>query len=610
MNVPLIINEVISWTKKVSGKLMIFKVDFEKAFDSINWNFIDDIMSQMGFGVKWRDWIFSCLRSGFSSILINGSPSKEFKLSKGLRQGDPLSTFKFIIAMEALHIAMMEAREKGVFKGVEVGKNKVAISHLQYADDALLVGVKNDEVIRVARSEASFGGVEEKKVSWVSWSKVCAPVRSRGLGIGSLKALNLCILSKWIWIWRTNKDALWYRILHSIHGSKGGDFLTYASIDTKGSWYDILKACHDVNSLSIPLSSFFTRYIGEGVSIKFWDEEWPGVELKSRPDGWSWALESSGKFSFKFLQVKLDEKILTSSHEKTRRNSLVPKKVNTLVWRADKDSLAARCNIDRRNIDLHSVLCPMCEEDVESLDHLMGRCSWSRSIWNFIFKWWGFSLSGDLDYKCVCNFVNRLSTEKKECFRRFISNALKLSFSHLFGIFGEAEMLMEKENHHFSCSMAAIRTKTEPLEERRGGWEEEEPSYFRTSDSRHREDSEGGQVKSSPRRRKSNTYNKMTSSAFWDTVRKQKYPFTPRIWHFRLSRLGCPAIVQKHTLRWRSAGSLKVISIGAKTEDWAMTTWCQILFNSTSRGCQSSVWTGKLPKEFRSTAYEDLRDNV
>ncbi|GKB76709.1 putative RNA-directed DNA polymerase [Tanacetum coccineum] len=155
---PLIINEVISWTKKVNGKLMIFKVDFEKAFDSINWNFINAIIGQMGFGVKWRDCILCCLHSG--SILINGNPSKEFKLSKGLKQGDPLSPFLFIIAMEALHIAIMEAREKGVFTGAEIGKNKVEISHLQYANDALLVGecrlmgvgVKNDEVKRVDRS--------------------------------------------------------------------------------------------------------------------------------------------------------------------------------------------------------------------------------------------------------------------------------------------------------------------------------------------------------------------------------------------------------------------------------------------------------------------------
>ncbi|GKB62951.1 RNA-directed DNA polymerase, eukaryota [Tanacetum coccineum] len=488
---PLIINEVISWTKKVNGKFIIFKVDFEKAFDSINWNFIDDIMGQMGFGVKWRDWIFGFLRLGFSSILINGSPSKEFKLEQRFEtRGFPDNE----IPVRALHFAMMEAREKEVFKGVEVGKNKVVISHLQYADDALLVvnlnksrllgvGVKNDEVIRVARSEKQVFLAwwdEEKKVSWVAWSKVCAPVKLGGLGIGSLKALNLSLISKWLWRWRTNKDALWYHILHSIHGSKGGDFLTYASIDTKGSWYEILKACHDVNSLSIPLSSFFTRSIGEGASIKFWDEEWlgtfkladvfprlyalesmkdcnisgrliklndhlssawnwrrpirngrekeeidsltcliQGVELKSGPDGWSWALKSSGKFSVKSLRVKLDEKILTSSHEKTRWNSLVLKKVNILVWRVDKDSLATRSNLDKRSIDLHSVLCLMCEEDVESLDHLMGRCSWSRSIWNFIFKWRGFSLSGDFNYKCVCNFDNRLSTEKKRMFSPF-----------------------------------------------------------------------------------------------------------------------------------------------------------------------------------------------
>ncbi|GJZ21204.1 RNA-directed DNA polymerase, eukaryota, reverse transcriptase zinc-binding domain protein [Tanacetum coccineum] len=325
--------------------------------------------------------------------------------------------------MEALHIAMMEAREKGVFKGVEVGKNKVVISHLQCTDDALLVGewsdlnitnlirilrcfqvssglkvnlnksrllgvgVKNDEVIRVAR----------KEISWVAWSKVGAPLKSRGLGMGSLKGLNLSLLSKWMWRWHTNKDSLWYHILHSIHGSKGGNFLNYASIDTKGLWYDILKACHDVNSLNIPLSSFFTRCIGEGVSIKFWDEEWldtfkladvfprlyalesmkdcniSGVELKSGPDGWSWALKSSGKFSVKSLRVKLDDKILSLSHEKTRWNSLVSKKVNILVWRADKDSLATRCNLDKWSIDLHSVLCPTCEEDVETLDHLMSR---------------------------------------------------------------------------------------------------------------------------------------------------------------------------------------------------------------------------------------------
>ncbi|GJZ23136.1 hypothetical protein Tco_0560595 [Tanacetum coccineum] len=209
-----------------------------------------------------------------------------------------LSPFFFIIAMEALHIALMEAREKGVVKGVEVGKNQAEISHLQYADDALLAPISViNRLEHIRRKFFWHVGVEEKKVSWVAWSKVVAPVKLGGLGIGSLKAFNLSLLFKWLWRWHTDEDALWYHTLHSIHGPNGGDFLKYTSIFTKGSWYDILKACHDVNSLNIPFSSFFTRSIGEGVLVKFWDEEWlekeemeslacllEGVELKSGPD--------------------------------------------------------------------------------------------------------------------------------------------------------------------------------------------------------------------------------------------------------------------------------------------------------------------------------------
>ncbi|GKD98181.1 RNA-directed DNA polymerase, eukaryota, partial [Tanacetum coccineum] len=76
----------------------------------------------------------------FSSVLVNGSPTPEFKLSKGLREGDPLSPFLFIIAIEALHIAMLEAREKHIFQGIKLGESDVTASHLQFADDAIFLG--------------------------------------------------------------------------------------------------------------------------------------------------------------------------------------------------------------------------------------------------------------------------------------------------------------------------------------------------------------------------------------------------------------------------------------------------------------------------------------
>lgn len=67
-------------------------------------------------------------------------PTKEFKIQRGLRQGDPLSPFLFILAAEALHVVLLEAKSKNIFKGVIVDKEKIHISYLQIADDALIMG--------------------------------------------------------------------------------------------------------------------------------------------------------------------------------------------------------------------------------------------------------------------------------------------------------------------------------------------------------------------------------------------------------------------------------------------------------------------------------------
>lgn len=74
-----------------------------------------------------------------SSILLNGNLTNEFHLHRGLRQGDPLFPFLFVIVMEGLHVAIEDAVATGFFRGVLVGSNTLSISHLFYANDALVL---------------------------------------------------------------------------------------------------------------------------------------------------------------------------------------------------------------------------------------------------------------------------------------------------------------------------------------------------------------------------------------------------------------------------------------------------------------------------------------
>ncbi|GKD88982.1 RNA-directed DNA polymerase, eukaryota [Tanacetum coccineum] len=101
---PMILNEVVHTLKRKKKKAMIFKVDIVKAYDT----------------------------------LINGSPTMEFHLERGLRQGDPLAPFLFILAMEGFHIAMEDAIEAKKFIGINIGD--ICLSHLIYADDVIVLG--------------------------------------------------------------------------------------------------------------------------------------------------------------------------------------------------------------------------------------------------------------------------------------------------------------------------------------------------------------------------------------------------------------------------------------------------------------------------------------
>ena len=95
MDSILIANEVIDSMKKSTKGGLILKLDFEKAFDSVDWNFLISIMKLMGFGQRWISWIQTCISSAFVFVFVNGSPSSPILMQMGLRQSDPLSPFVY-----------------------------------------------------------------------------------------------------------------------------------------------------------------------------------------------------------------------------------------------------------------------------------------------------------------------------------------------------------------------------------------------------------------------------------------------------------------------------------------------------------------------------------
>ncbi|GKB82288.1 RNA-directed DNA polymerase, eukaryota [Tanacetum coccineum] len=136
---PFILNELIQWCNFKKKQTMVFKVDFEKAYDLVRWDYLDDVLKNFGFGDRWRGWIQSCLSSSRGSILVNGSPTNEFQFYKGLKQGDPLFLFLFILVMESLHLSFQNVVNEGMFEGVSIGSS-VKLSHLFYVDDVVFMG--------------------------------------------------------------------------------------------------------------------------------------------------------------------------------------------------------------------------------------------------------------------------------------------------------------------------------------------------------------------------------------------------------------------------------------------------------------------------------------
>jgi retron-type reverse transcriptase len=139
------IHDCLAWTfgyihqcKASKKPVVILKLDFEKAFDTIEHEVIYEILRKKGFSKEWIAWVRMILESGISSVLINGVPGKQFRCKRGVRQGDPLSPLLFVLGADLLQSVVNDLLQRGLISlPIHTGDPDFPI--IQYADDTLLI---------------------------------------------------------------------------------------------------------------------------------------------------------------------------------------------------------------------------------------------------------------------------------------------------------------------------------------------------------------------------------------------------------------------------------------------------------------------------------------
>lgn len=166
---------------------VILKLNFEKAFDTIEHNTILAILQQIGFSSQWCNWFRRLFDSGSSSIRLNGVPGKEFQCKRRVRQGNPLSPLHFVIAADLLQHIINKADNQGLLRPIpEIASNDFPI--IEYADETILImKASKSELLRLKEILEEFARSTGLKVNFHKSYLVplnTTPEKTNGLASG------------------------------------------------------------------------------------------------------------------------------------------------------------------------------------------------------------------------------------------------------------------------------------------------------------------------------------------------------------------------------------------------------------------------------------------
>jgi hypothetical protein len=128
----------IQHSKNQRDNYCAYKLDLAKAYDRVDWGFLEGVLHKLGFDQRWIGWVMTCVKSVKYTVRCNGELLEPFTPSRGLRQGDPLSPYLFLFVADGLASLLKKEVEEGNLTPLKVARNSPGISNLLFADDSLL----------------------------------------------------------------------------------------------------------------------------------------------------------------------------------------------------------------------------------------------------------------------------------------------------------------------------------------------------------------------------------------------------------------------------------------------------------------------------------------
>ncbi|XP_019457635.1 PREDICTED: uncharacterized protein LOC109358024 [Lupinus angustifolius] len=181
---------------KAKKGVMAFKVDLEKAYDRVNWDFLEHTLLQFGFPTIMVNLIMWCIRPGRVSLLWNGSRLDGFHPKRGLRQGDHMSPYLFVRCMEKLALSIHHKVENGMWLPIQLSRGGPSISHLLFADDILFFCKATNSQVRMVSEtlkdfcKASGLKVNEAKSKFMCSNTVTSTRKNNFMNICSMRVVS------------------------------------------------------------------------------------------------------------------------------------------------------------------------------------------------------------------------------------------------------------------------------------------------------------------------------------------------------------------------------------------------------------------------------------